>query len=257
MLKSIFQSAFVQTILGFVIWAYMGLISHTTRWTIEGEEKIKDFWDTDQGLVLLAWHSRILMLPVVQIKLRKRWNNSTRRASIMISHSRDGAFVTKSAEMLNLNVVRGSASNKKKTKNKGGLAALIETVRCVEAGDVVCITPDGPRGPSEELGLGAIKIAQRAGAPILVWGVAISPTRKLNTWDKFNLPGLFGRGALVFEGPFFPTKEMDSEDLRCQIENRLKDATNRAEMLVGLAQPDTDGVNRTAQQESAPGAQSD
>ena len=257
MLKSIFQSAFVQTILGFVIWAYMSLISHTTRWTLEGEEKIRDIWDSDEGLILLAWHSRIMMLPVLQNKLRKRWDNPTRRASIMISHSRDGAFVAKSAKMLGLNVVRGSASNKKKDKKQGRISRFNRNRQMCGNGDLVCITPDGPRGPREKMGLGAIKIAQRSGAPILVWAPAVRPSKKLNTWDKFSLPRLFGSGALVFDGPIYPTLEMDSEDLRIHIENRLKDATIRAEMLVGLAQPDADGVNRTAQQESAPGAQSD
>lgn len=235
MIKSIFRSSFVQLMLGVMIRIYMSLISSTAKWTVEGEEHIRPLWESDKGALLAAWHSRILLLPVIPLKLAKKWAKPPVKTAMIISMSRDGAFVAKASELLGLNPIRGSASNKKKKdKDKGGIEAVREAARTLKNGATVCMTPDGPRGPRETVGLGIIKIAQLTGAPIVVWGVSAGPAKRMKTWDKFVLPGLFAKGAVVFGEPIVIGRKETAEDASLKLQTALRDATRRADELAGL-----------------------
>ncbi len=96
------------------------------------------------------------------------------------------------------------------------------------------MTPDGPRGPREEAGLGPIRIAQLTNTPIILWGVSAAPSKRMKTWDRLVLPGLFSKGAVVFSGPMEVPRSGDAEQLRHELETRLRDVTRRADELAGL-----------------------
>jgi lysophospholipid acyltransferase (LPLAT)-like uncharacterized protein len=98
------------------------------------------------------------------------------------------------------------------------------------------VTPDGPRGPSEVMAPGALKIAQRTGRPVYLMGIAAAPARRImSAWDQamFALP--FGRGAVVWEGPLFVPAEADDAQVSALARDwsaKLSAATRRAEALV-------------------------
>ena len=235
MIKSIFRSPAVQAVLGALLAFYLDMVARTTRWTVKGEEHMRSRWQSDRGVVLAAWHSRIAVLPAINRKLARRWTPPTVQPGIIISQSRDGEFVARAAARIGLTTIRGSAANKKKRdKDKGGIEALRQANELLKSGGCVCLTPDGPRGPREHVSLGAIKIAQRAGAPIMVCGIAAAPAARLRTWDRLLLPGFFGKGCIVFSPPIEAPREADIEHLREQVEVQLLDVTAQAEKAVGL-----------------------
>ncbi len=221
--------------MGWMLWAYMALMVRTSRWHVEGEDILKDHMENNKGAIVAAWHSRIFVMSVLPAKITSRWKKPENPISMIISQSRDGAFVTQAAIHLNLNPIRGSAANKKKKdKNKGGTEALRLATKALKKGGVVCMTPDGPRGPREEAGLGPIRIAQLTGTPIILWGVSAAPSKRMKTWDRLVLPGLFSKGALVFTGPMEVPRKANAEEMRKELEQRLRDATRRADELAGL-----------------------
>ncbi len=235
MIKSIFRSQILQSILGWILWAYMALMVRTSKWTIEGEEILQDHFENNKGAILAAWHSRIFVMSVLPAKITSRWKKAENPISMIISQSRDGAFITQAAIHLNLNPIRGSAANKKKkNKDKGGTEALRLATKALKKGGVVCMTPDGPRGPREEAGLGPIRIAQLTNTPIILWGVSAAPSKRLKTWDRLVLPGLFSKGSVVFAGPMEVPRSADAEELRAELEARLREVTRRADKLAGL-----------------------
>ncbi len=235
MLKSIFRSQILQTILGWILWAYMALMVRTSKWEIEGEEILKEHFENNKGAILAAWHSRIFVMSVLPAKITSRWKKAENPISMIISQSRDGAFITQAAIHLHLNPIRGSAANKKKKdKDKGGTEALRLATRALKKGGVVCMTPDGPRGPREEAGLGPIRIAQLTNTPIILWGVSAAPSKRAKTWDRLVLPGLFSKGAVVFAGPMEVPRSANADELRAELERRLREATRRADELAGL-----------------------
>jgi lysophospholipid acyltransferase (LPLAT)-like uncharacterized protein len=232
MFKRLSRSPVIPWIGGTLIWAYMSLLSHTLRWKVEGIEHLRESWVGPKGWVLATWHSRILLMPVPQIIYRHKWDTPPVPASLMVSPSRDGEFTRRSGIWLGLNIIRGSASGRS-DKNKRGVSAAREAMDAMNKGGGVVITIDGPKGPREVVGMGTIKLAQQMGVPIIVYGLSAKATR-INTWDRLLLPLPFGPGAIVVAEPIQTAKSMDSEELRLRVENALKEATRRADELVGL-----------------------
>ena len=92
-MKSFIRSGPVQTLLAYLIWGYMVLLSHANRWTVEGLDKVGPLWDGEEGLVVATWHSRILLLPVGWTRYMRHRVGSDGKLAILISLSKDGEFV--------------------------------------------------------------------------------------------------------------------------------------------------------------------
>jgi lysophospholipid acyltransferase (LPLAT)-like uncharacterized protein len=150
----------------------------------------------------------------------------------MVSNSRDGEFTKRAGTLLGLFIIRGSAANKGKTKDKRGFMGAKEAMQVMNRGGGIVVTIDGPKGPPEVVGVGSIKLAQQMGAPIIIYGLSAN-ARRLNSWDRLLFPKPFARAACVVA--VVPTsKDRDSEELRLEVENALKAATARADELAGL-----------------------
>lgn len=234
-MKSFLRSGPVSVVLGWIIWSYMALCGRTIRWTIEGTDIAKAAWQENDGVIVAAWHSRILLLPSGWAKLMRKWPGRRAPSAMMISLSPEGEPVARAIQHLGLESIRGSSSHKRKKKDKGGAAAVAAAIRRLKKGGAVCITPDGPRGPAQIAQLGPVLLAQRSGAAILPYALASAPAKRLATWDRFIIPFPFTRGAIVFGEPILTTRTDDGERVRAQLEDALNVATERAETLVGLA----------------------
>jgi lysophospholipid acyltransferase (LPLAT)-like uncharacterized protein len=108
-------------------------------------------------------------------------------------------------------------------------------LRWLAGGGGVAITPDGPRGPAEQMAEGAVLLARRSGAPVLLLGLACRPALRLRSWDRTVLPLPFGRAAMVWDGPFVAPADADRaalQSLRRTLEQRLSAATARAEAML-------------------------
>ena len=252
MIKSFFRSLAFQTFLGWLIAVYMWLIARTVRWDIEGEEFIQKAWDSDEGFVLAFWHSRIAIAPVIALRLQKKWLRSDQNPAVIISNSKDGEFVARASQHLGIVTIRGSAKNRKKaSKDKGGIEALREANRLLAEGGCVCLTPDGPRGPREHASLGAVRIAQRAHAEIVVFAAAASPATRLKSWDRTLLPRPFGRGKLIFSAPIDAPRDADAERIRERLEMEMRTLNERAELEAGLSLVPRPEVNAKASKADA------
>ena len=234
-MTAIFRSPPVQYTLAFLIWLWMALVTRTVRWTIEGDGEAATRWREDGGVIVAGWHSRILLLPAGWTKQMRRWRQDDAPGAMLISLSRDGEFVARAIRWLGLKPIRGSSTNRRKRKDKGGREAIRAASDWLRGGGRLCITPDGPRGPRQRAGMGPILLARRTGAPILIYALAARPAKRLKTWDRFLVPFPFTRGAIVFAGYMEVARDTDSEAARQELEDRLNAATRRAEDLVGLS----------------------
>lgn len=236
MLKSLSRSPAAPWLGGTAIWAYMSILSHTLRWRMEGEEHVRPLWEGPSPFVIASWHSGLLLMPVLQIRLRRRWAPPPLPLSLMVSNSRDGEFTRRAALFLGLRVIRGSAASRTKSKDKRGVAAAREAMQAMLQGGGLCVTIDGPKGPPEIAGVGAVKLAQQMNAPIIPFGVSAAGPR-LGTWDSMHAPPPFARAAVVFGPPVPASKSVPSEALRLEVEARLRAASRRAADLAGAAPP--------------------
>jgi lysophospholipid acyltransferase (LPLAT)-like uncharacterized protein len=189
----------------------------------EGVEALRPLWQTGRPLIYAVWHGRILLVPWLNARFRR--TDGARAVRVLASRSRDGELVAAFVRRFGMDVVRGSSS-------RGGVAALRELARAVQAGQDVAVVPDGPRGPSCRAQAGIISLAATTGAPIVPLGVAARPARRLRSWDRFMVPAPFARCAVVFGPAVSVGRDVDREAVRLDVERALQEATESADRLV-------------------------
>jgi lysophospholipid acyltransferase (LPLAT)-like uncharacterized protein len=230
MLKQLLGNPLVQFLIGRTIGLYMLLVGSTTRWTQVNRAAIEPFFTGGGKLVGCIWHGRFTLA-------YKMWafQPGIPKAKMLISQSREGGIVAHASRTVGAEVIRGSAP--KGAKRKGGFEAMRAMARHIEGGGVICMTPDGPRGPRMRAKLGPVQLAKLAGAPLI--GVAWSTRNRkvFGSWDRFVLPLPFGRGALVWSDPIpAPAPDADAaevERIRAKLEQELIRVTAEADRLAG------------------------
>ena len=108
--------------------------------------------------------------------------------------------------------------------SEGSIAVLRKGVRLIKENNAaICITVDGPSGPSLHLQDGALYFARMTGAPIVPCCFSASRAKFLNRWDRFLIPKLFGTisvniGEPIYidsslKGDAFETKRQEIEEI--------------------------------------------
>ncbi len=157
------------------------------------------------------WHNRLLLFPFVLKRFLPE-----RQGAALISTSRDGAILADLVERFGFEVVRGSSSKK-------GASAIRRLAEVIAGGRDVVITPDGPRGPSYELGQGIIFLAQQSDAQIVPVNMEYSSCWRLKSWDRFILPKPFSSVRVIFGAPHRVAPTATDEEFERE-RQRLQDA---------------------------------
>jgi lysophospholipid acyltransferase (LPLAT)-like uncharacterized protein len=143
--------------------------------------------ELDRPVLFVLWHNRLFMAA----ELHRRYRPG-RRLYGLISASRDGAWLTAFFLACGVETVRGSSSRLGREAVKG----LVDVMR---AGDDAGITPDGPRGPAYEMKPGALVVARRSHAAVVLVGLDFESSRRFPSWDGFHLPLPFSRVHARFQ----------------------------------------------------------
>ncbi len=229
--KTVFRAPQVQGVLAVILSTYLDFALKTTRWTFENRAPADLAVAGPKGIIGCFWHGRIPLGPACRAVLAHK------PRKVIISMSPDGEFIARAMARLSFDSIRGSSSRKDDSANaKGGAGAMMESVRFLRSGGVVAITPDGPRGPAEQMAAGAVALAKVSGAPVFLFGLHARPGFRLNSWDRTLFPLPFGRGAVVFDGPLYVPRDADDaamEATRLDWQTRLTAANARAEAVLG------------------------
>jgi lysophospholipid acyltransferase (LPLAT)-like uncharacterized protein len=189
------------------------LLSFTWRITTVGREEFERVRNSGRSVIITFWHGQILP-HVVQHRTP---------ATVLISDHRDGEIITQIVRGYGLAAVRGSTS-------KGGARALLQLARTLKDGLDIAITPDGPRGPRRSFAPGAVILAQRTGAPLMLMGSHSSRTWRLKTWDQIEVPKPFAKITVIYAPPIYVAPS-DARELPAEVERitaKLNDLVERA-----------------------------
>lgn len=159
-------------------------LATTWRFRTRGVEHWRSLREAERPFVFALWHSRILPL---------LFHHRHQEVVILVSRHRDGGYLVALSERWGYRPVRGSS-------RRGGEVGLLGVVRSLEEGAVVAITPDGPRGPPEQVKPGAVAAAQHAGVPIVPVAARPSAAWWVSSWDRFCVPKPFATVEIVY-GP--------------------------------------------------------
>lgn len=223
-MKKLLRSRAVIGAAAAIVGAYLRFAYATTRWKQVDQDKARALFD-GEPVILCFWHRLVPMAPVVWPK------PLLPKLRVLISQSADGELITRTVAHLGIGAIRGSSQKRTDpAKTKGGMAAFREMAKWVKTGGSIAITPDGPRGPAQEMAEGAPVLARFTKAPIIAVGVASRPCIRLNTWDRTVFPVPFARGVIVWDGPLLAADEDDTALAKVWGE-RLNAALARAESI--------------------------
>lgn len=222
--------AVVARIAALFIW----LVHKTTRWTVERPPATEAIIAAKGAFIGCFWHGRMIIMTAAR--------PPGQPVHVLISGHRDGVLISRVIAQLGMDTVPGSS-------RRGGVAALGRLHDLLRQGQMVAITPDGPRGPRMRVKPGIIKSAQLSGLPIVPVSGAVTRRRVLGSWDRFCLALPFARGLVLWGEPVHVPRKADAaelERLRLALEERLNALTAEADRRCGQSAvepaPVADGV---------------
>ena len=148
-------------------------------------------------VIFVFWHGRLV--PLIHVHRHQR-------TVVLVSEHRDGDYVARLLHHFGFGTVRGSST-------RGGVRGLKGLIRAARRGWDLAITPDGPRGPSRELKLGALTVARITGLPLVPVGVGVTSAWRIRSWDGLLVPKPFSTVRVAYGPPTFVPRNPDQADI--------------------------------------------
>ncbi len=191
-------------LLGWVLWLFIRLLSATLRFRIHYATEEEKNTAGKQQRIFTLWHNRTLT-PCYAYRYLIKPRPSVPMCMIT-SASKDGALLTRVAELFGMRTLRGS-------RNRRAVAVFIGMCKEVKRGASMCIAPDGPKGPLYGMTAGCVRLAAVTGVPIVGLSMNFSSYWRINkAWDKFIIPKPFSRVDIYWSAPIHVPKDISEEE---------------------------------------------
>jgi lysophospholipid acyltransferase (LPLAT)-like uncharacterized protein len=218
----------VRRILASLIAGYIGLIDRTGRWELTAPPAARALIREGRPFIGAFWHGRLLMAYPAWRRLQAELGVAANRKTYVISSSHgDGQLIQLAVSRFGLGTLWGSS-------RRGGVKVLREAKRVLEEGDMVVMTPDGPRGPRMRAQPGIAYLAGSSNVPVIPMTFAAKRQRTIKSWDRFTLVWPFTRGVLAIGEPVMPDEDGDTETRRLNIEERMIALSREIDQREGL-----------------------
>jgi lysophospholipid acyltransferase (LPLAT)-like uncharacterized protein len=193
-------------------------IKLTTKLTIVRGEIREKLRRDNRRFIYAFWHQRQVFFTV---------SHRGDKMSVLISKSADGELIAKTIFLCcGVTAVRGSTS-------RGASDAVRGMIKALRSGLDLGITPDGPKGPKEEIKEGVMYLAQKLKVPILP--ITNAQSNRLvfkKSWDQFQVPLPFGRSVVVYGEPIEVGPEDDLKAKAAELKAALDRITAEADAFV-------------------------
>lgn len=189
--RTLLNNRLLATGAGILLNAYGEVFRLTSRIRIQANPEVDRLVkEQGAGVIFALWHRHAFFVPFLR-------SYGGRSVAVLLSTHRDAQIVAVAVRLRGLAVVAGSST-------RGGLKAYRLLRRLLEQRQLVCITPDGPKGPAEQVKSGVIHLAQQSGCAIVPVSVFCSRAHRLRSWDRSVLPLPFARVVLQMGEPLHP-----------------------------------------------------
>jgi len=218
--KKITKNFFVQHFLALITVFYIKLVRVTSVIIDKNIESPNSYWDNNKPFILAFWHSQLMMISYC-------WKSDS-QINILASGHSDGRFGAIVGKYFKLNNIPTSSVEKSIT--------LKPIFKLLKNSQYVGITPDGPRGPTQKVSEGIIKISKNTQVPIIPIGFASSKFRKLKSWDSFLITKPFSKCVFVWGDSISIPKNCDE----VEIENFKKILEDQINLCIYKAKKEID-----------------
>ncbi|MFZ1070695.1 MAG: glycosyltransferase N-terminal domain-containing protein [Methyloceanibacter sp.] len=231
MAKRLFSSESVVAFGSAVAAGYIRLVYNTS-------EVRRDPPDTDAKLfsehpqIFAMWHGQFGMLPKIK-------PDRPADVAAMVARHGDAELIAGVLSRFGMRLIRGAGAGYRR-RNRGGAAALRESLKALQQGTTVAMTADVAPGPARKAGNGIVMLAKLSGRPIVPCAMATNRYLTLNNWSAFTINLPFSKLGIVVGDPVRVPEDADSaalEAARIAVERGLNQATARAYELAGATDP--------------------
>ncbi|MEX0587895.1 MAG: lysophospholipid acyltransferase family protein [Cyanobium sp.] len=211
--RTLLNNRLLATLAGVLLNAYGELFRRTSRIGFQAHPGVEKLVKQQGSAVIFAlWHRHAFFVPLLR-------GFQQQPITVLLSAHRDAQIVAVAVRLRGLKVVAGSST-------RGGLLAYLHLRRVLEQRQSVCITPDGPKGPAEQVKSGVIHLSQLSGCAIVPVAVSCSRTHRLRSWDRSVLPLPFSRVVIALGEPLRPDGSL--EEGQAGLAAGLRDAARLA-----------------------------
>jgi len=173
------------------------LLARSWTTTVVGEENLHAARGEGGGHFMALWHGR--MVVAMPAHAHEGWQ-------VLVSPSDDGDISEHLLESWGYQVLRGSSS-------RTGARALRAMLTVLRRGEVLVITPDGPRGPRHSMNPGLAWMSKATGYAVVPCGFVCDRAWRASSWDRFTIPKYRARVAVVYGPPVRVARDATREDL--------------------------------------------
>ncbi len=163
--------------------------------------------DKSQHALFLLWHQNILAM----------YSRMFEGIAFLVSHSKDGDYITAPSEMFGFKAIRGSAA-------RGGMKAAKEIIRVAKERSVLIVT-DGPKGPAHVVKEGALFLAYYTKLPLVPIVMDVDRVYEFSSWDRFRFPKLFARIRIRYGDPIYIENKEDITGKYNLVQNAMTELT--------------------------------
>ena len=208
--KKIIKNFIVQKILAILTVFYIIIVKLTSKIIIENDDYPNQYWKNQKPFILAFWHSQLMMVSF-------SWTYE-KKLNVLASGHSDGRFGALVGNFFKLNNIQTSEKRKK--------ISLRVIFKLLKDNQYIAITPDGPRGPKENVSEGIIKIAKSTNTPIIPIGFWSSRNFILSSWDSFLITLPFSRCNFVWGDEIIIPRNANNKEiveLQSILENKINE----------------------------------
>ncbi len=213
--KKIIKNFYVQHFLAFACALYIKIVKLTSVIQEKNVELPEFYWKNNEPFILAFWHNQLMMISYC-------WKSNS-KINILASGHSDGRFGAIVGKYFSLNNIPTSSIEQS--------ISLKPIFKLLKNSKYIGITPDGPRGPSQKVSEGIIKISRTTQVPIMPIGFASSKSRTLKSWDSFLITKPFSKCAFVWGKSISIPKncnENEIEHFKNKLENKINECIDEA-----------------------------
>ncbi|HEY8299789.1 MAG TPA: lysophospholipid acyltransferase family protein, partial [Methyloceanibacter sp.] len=192
MAKRLFSSESVVAFGSAVAAGYIRLVYNTS-------DVRRDPPDTDAKLfsehpqIFAMWHGQFGMLPKIK-------PDRPADVAAMVARHGDAELIAGVLSRFGMRLIRGAGAGYRR-RNRGGAAALRESLKALQQGTTVAMTADVAPGPARKAGNGIVMLAKLSGRPIVPCAMATNRYLTLNNWSAFTINLPFSKLGIVVGDP--------------------------------------------------------
>ncbi len=189
----------------------------TCRGDVQGQEQIHKLAASGKTVIIAIWHGKVL--PIFM-------NLASKHYYALAGTHKDAELIAQIGAQVGWKLLRGSSSDRGKEVFKEMITVLSTP------GEVVAMTPDGPKGPAKIPKAGVIRAAQKSGAVIIP---AIGQAKKrwgFTNWDTFYVAKPFSKIVLRYGAPLVFKKTDDFQECADKLKHTLDSLESEIDQIL-------------------------